>query len=332
VSIILAFTERPRANLRDVVRTGAVDLLHLPVSDTLLLETIERAIAMSRAEQASDTGSTTSARRSEQGTLVAVTSPIGGAGKTVLATNLAYFLRTKTGGRTCLVDLNLEFGRVASALRLRPKYTIVDLVQREEGEEQEFVNHLEEHLVTHDSGVEVLAAPKDATEAELIGAGDAIRVLQALRSTFDFIVVDTPASLTEVVLSALDLADSIFGVSTLDLPSLRTLRRFLSMLEQLKISTEEVRLVLNKEERDTGIDIVEVGKLFPEGLSAVLPYDRQVTKTLNLGVPILSYRPDVEFSRRLCDAFGVLQEAADAPSTDDSPGGGRPGWRRLFKR
>src|SRR5262249_15893612 len=48
MSVVLAFSRRPDGSLRDIVRTGAVDLLQLPVDDKELTESIDRAVELSR--------------------------------------------------------------------------------------------------------------------------------------------------------------------------------------------------------------------------------------------------------------------------------------------
>lgn len=328
LSIILAFSDRPNANLREIVRTGAIDLLHLPVSDDFLMETIERALAMSRSASSSEpvAGPT---RTTAESTVITVASPTGGAGKTIFSINLAYHLRRTLRAAVCIVDLDLEFGRVATALRLRPRYTIIDPFQRDEGDDEELQQFLGEYLVEHDSGLSVLAAPKDPTESDAIGGPEVIRIIQAIRARFDYIILDTPSSLNDVVLSAIDLSDVIYLLSPLDLPNLRTLSRYISTLQGMKVSSEAIRLVLNKEERDTGVDVAELEKLFPLGFKMVLPYSREVTKSLNLGSPVLEYRPAGEFSRRLVDGLNDL--VADATSADGTPVADGAAPRRWWK-
>ena len=90
-----------------------------------------------------------------------MSSATGGCGKTFLATNLAYMLSHYTGKRACIVDLDLQFGEVSTALRLRPRYTIFDALERTAGEEPDLEAHIEDYLVTHETGFSVLAAPKD---------------------------------------------------------------------------------------------------------------------------------------------------------------------------
>src|SRR6059058_6383174 len=51
MSVLLAFNRRPEARLREIVRTGAIDLLQLPVKDDELLESVQRAIELSSHQQ-----------------------------------------------------------------------------------------------------------------------------------------------------------------------------------------------------------------------------------------------------------------------------------------
>ena len=67
------------------------------------------------------------------------------------------------------------------------------------------------------------------------------------------------------MLAAFDLSDALYAMATLDLPSVRNMGVFLSTMERLKISADNVRLILNKAERDVGIDVDQVTRLFPQG-------------------------------------------------------------------
>ncbi|HUQ63128.1 MAG TPA: AAA family ATPase [Acidimicrobiales bacterium] len=303
MSMVLAFSSRPDAQLRDIVRAGAMDLLQLPVSEKVLHDAIERAVEVAHHRPAIVPASAPHAPAqlpAKQAQVFTVASATGGCGKTFFATNLAYFLHHNTGKRVCIVDLDLQFGEVSTALRLRPRFTIFDALQRDEGEESgDLPAKIEDYLVTHDTGVHVLAAPKDPSDADRIHPPDVTKIIESLRSTCDYLIVDTPAALTEIVLAAFDLSNDLYVMATLDLPSVRNMSVFLNTLEKLKIPADNVRLILNKAEKDVGIDIDQVTRLFPQGFSAVLPYAREVSKSVNVGTPILAFSPGSEVSRRM---------------------------------
>jgi len=329
-SLILAFAKRPDATLREIIRTGAIDLLQLPATDRSLQESIERAVAHSRIDRAMPAATTEAAcAASPKGTVFTVSSATGGCGKTFYATNLAYYLHQHTGKRTCIVDLDLQFGEVSTALRLRPRYTITDALAREDIDDVDLSTHIEEYVVSHDSGVMVLPAPKDPSEADRIHPTDVTRVIEAARARFDYVVVDTPAALTEIVLAAFDLSDQLYVMATLDLPSVRHMGVFLNTLDKLKIPSDNVKLILNKAERDVGLDIDQVGRLFPQGFTSVLPYAKEVSKSVNVGTPVLAFSPSSEVSRRMTTGMAPLLPVGSPARVAETDTGKR---RSLFGR
>ncbi|MGH9000820.1 MAG: AAA family ATPase, partial [Acidimicrobiia bacterium] len=227
-SIVLTFSDRPDASLRDIIQTGADDVLRLPMGVSELTFALERAIAIGGRRLApvpaagAAPAPTEAAARAGLARVFTVSSATGGCGKTFYATNMAMYLARHTGQKVVLVDLDLQFGEVSTALRLRPDYTIHDALRRDDdGGEMEFAEHLDEFLVRHESGFFVLAAPKDPAEADRVTPTDVTRILEVLRQQADYVVVDTPAALTEVVLAAFDLSEHLVTLATVDLPSVR---------------------------------------------------------------------------------------------------------------
>jgi len=340
MSLVLAFARRPTAALREIVRTGACDLLQLPIEEKELRESLVRAVELAadrsrmgvafRDTTAAPVPATVSAPV-RLGRVFTTSSATGGCGKTFLATNLAYYLAHYTGARTCVVDLDLQFGEVTTALRLRPRYTIFDALQREDTDESDLRAHLDEYLVEHETGFWVLAAPKEPSEADHISSPDVTRIIEAARTHFDYVVVDTPAALTEVVLAAFDLSDVLYTMATLDLPSVRNMGVFLNQLERLKIPSDNIKLILNKAERDVGIDVDQVTRLFPKQFSCVLPYAREVSKSINLGMPVMASAPNAEVSRLMAVGLSELlpPEARARANQDHASSGGF--FSKLFK-
>lgn len=311
MSLVLAFSRRPDASLRDIVRTGAVDLLQLPIDDKDLAEAVERGIELAGMAPAAVVAEAPAvapvpAPSGGPGTVYTIASATGGCGKTFYATNLAFFLTRYTQKRVCIVDLDLQFGEVSTALRLRPKYTIFDALQREDADETDLQGHIEEYCVQHETGVYVLAAPREPSEADRITPPDVTRILEAVRNRFDYVIVDSPPALAETVLVAFDLSDILYVMATLDLPSVRNMSVFLGTLDRLKVPTENVRLILNKAESDVGIDIEQVTKLFPQGFESVLPYAKEVSRSINLGMPVMAASPNAEISSLMAGGMKLV--------------------------
>ncbi|HEV7536239.1 MAG TPA: AAA family ATPase, partial [Acidimicrobiia bacterium] len=340
-SILLAFSDRPDASLREIVQAGADDILRLPFDHDDLSIALERALDIGGRRLAGVTPKTppgviplpVAPQVPTQARVFTVSSATGGCGKTFMATNMALFLARHTAKQVVLVDLDLQFGEVSTALRLRPNYTIYDALHRDD-DDFDFGEHLDEFLVTHEGGFSVLAAPKDPAEADRIGPADVSRILDVLRSHCDYLVVDTPAALTEVVLAAFDVSEHLFSLATVDLPSVRNLGVFLQTLDKLRIPADNISLILNKAERDVGLDIGQITRLFPQGFKAILPYAREVSRSINMGMPVLASDPGAEVSRKL--AACLLEYLPDADRARANEGLDQPvkhpGRFKLFGR
>lgn len=340
MSLVLAFARRPTAALREIVRTGACDLVQLPIEDKELQEALVRAIELCSRPQPQlilpapvpvGAAAVPTPPPRPLGRVFTTSSATGGCGKTFLATNMAYFLATHTGARTIVIDLDLQFGEVTTALRLRPRYTIFDALQREDTDEADLQAHLDEYLVQHETGFWVLAAPKEPSEADHIASPDVTRIIEAARSCFDYVIIDTPAALTEVVLAAFDLSDVMYTMATLDLPSVRNMGVFLNQLERLKIPSDSIRLILNKAERDVGIDVEQVTRLFPKQFSAVLPYAREVSRSINLGMPVMASAPSADVSRLMAVGLSELLPPDSRARIAPAPAPKSGLLSRLFK-
>jgi pilus assembly protein CpaE len=313
--LLLALNHWRSSDLRETVRAGALDILRLPVADDALLEAVEQAIETGAAMREARGGDRPVEREKDaQGTVVAVVSASGGSGKTFLASNLAYHLVSGAKKETCLIDLDLQFGELSTSLRLKPRHTIHDLLAGE-GDDEDLGQRLQAHLERHESGIRVLAAPDDPEQADAIEAFHVAAVLDAARAQFDYVIVDTPTALSEGVLVALEHADQIFVLATLDLPSVRNLGVMLNTLKKLKVPVERVSLLLNKVEPDVGIDVARVEQYFPQGFSMVIPYGREVNRSLNMGQPVLAYAPRGEVSKAL--VAGLVATLVSRSEEDD---------------
>jgi pilus assembly protein CpaE len=220
-------------------------------------------------------------------------------------------------------------------LRLQPSYTIADVLGQEHDEEIDLTTHIEDYLVQYEDKFWALPAPKEPSQADRITPVEVAKVLDALRTRFDYIVVDTPTALAETVLSAFDLSEHLFVMTTLDLPSVRNLGLFLQTLQKLRISSDNVSLVMNKVEKDIGIDVEQITKLFPQGFRSTLPYAKEVSRSVNMGRPILGANPESDISKRIAAGLAEFLPPEARLRSEQKPAaaGVRMGsLSRFFKR
>jgi pilus assembly protein CpaE len=220
----------------------------------------------------------------EPASVVALFSPKGGVGRTTISVNLAV-AAAQSGKRVALVDASFQFGDVGVLLNLNPRNkSIADLAGEIQAGEQ--YDSLDGFLVAHSSGVRVLLAPPSPEQAELVNPAAVKTVLEALRNENDLVVVDCPSSFNETTLAVLDEADMILTLLTLEITSVKNMRLFLEVCEQLGYGPEKIRLVLNRADSTLGIRVADVEHSIGRKVDHTIVSDgRSVVYALNRGVP-----------------------------------------------
>ena len=329
IRIVLAWNRRPGGSMKDVVAIGA-DALVDPDDVAQLRGAVLRGLDLAE-RVASGFGVELVEAPKPLGQVLTVASATGGCGKTFYATNLAFALNSLSDKTVCLLDLDLQFGEVMTALRLRSRHTMADVVAI--ADDEDLTTYLPEMVTHHESGIHVLPAPLDPAEADRIRPQDVTRVIDACRARYDYVIVDNPTGLGETTLAALDRSAHLFVMAALDLSSMRNLRLFLQTLDRLHIADHDVSLVLNKEQSGVGLDAEDVEQLFPMGFRSRIPFDRDVPRSMNAGVPVIEAYPTSPVSGEIVRSIvEFLPEEAQAAARE-AAGHRRDRWyRRLFTR
>jgi pilus assembly protein CpaE len=291
--IVILSVQSDSDYIKRAMRAGARDFIAKPPSGDELVSTIRQVAEDARElkERWKPPPPAPPVRPGEDGggprplgKVIAVYSAKGGVGVTTLATNLAIGLNT---GETpaVLVDTSLQFGDVAAFLNLQVKNSIADLAARVDELEADVV---EEVLMSHESGLRVLAAPQRPELADEVKPDQVRQVLQYLRRGFAYIIVDTHSTMDDMTLAVLDVADLLVAVATPDIPAIKDARLLFDLLVALEFSPSNVVFVLNKMHPRSGITSEAVGDNLKHAVDAEIPYDeRTVIASINRGVPLL---------------------------------------------
>jgi pilus assembly protein CpaE len=279
--------------LRRSMLAGAREFLVKPFSSDELTASIRQVYSRER-EKAGRAMAVAQASRpldpTEEGQVVAVFSPKGGVGRTTIAVNLAVAAASEMGKKVTLIDASFQFGDVAVLLNLNPKdKSMAELVpQLDEGHDPDSV---EAFTQTHSSGIHVLLAPPSPEMAELITPAGVKHVIEILRQHSELVVVDCAAWFNDTLLGILDMADVVLTVLTLGITSIKNIRLFLEVAEQLGYS-HKIRLVLNRADTTLGIRVADVEHSIGRKVDHTIVSDgRAVVYALNRGVPfVLSNR------------------------------------------
>jgi pilus assembly protein CpaE len=247
--------------------------------------------------------------------LIAVYSPKGGAGRTTIATNLAVALQRDTGARVCLVDANLQFGDVGVLLNLNPKNrSIADAV--ESGEPDGDI--IDSVVIDHSTGIRVLLAPPAPEGADMVTPAYLRKIVEHLRTTHHYVIVDLPSGLSDHSLGVMDAADVILVLTALEITTIKNVRLYLEVADQLDYSRTKLRLVINRADAAQGIRIADVEASFRRPIDGTIVSDGRLSVlAVNRGVPFVVSHPESVLSRDVARLAQTL--VGDSLVAQDQP-------------
>jgi len=328
--IIMMSVHGEAEQLKRSLTAGAREFLVKPFSSDEFATSIRRVYERESARQEQlaaqapvTTGPRFSPEEIDKHQVLAVFSPKGGSGRTTVAANLALAIFKETEQRVCLVDANLQFGDIGVLLNLNPKNrSMLDAV--EGGEPDPDI--IDSVVIDHSTGIRVLLAPPTPEGADLVTPAYLRKIVQHLKATHDFVVVDLPAALNDHSLGVMDAADQIVVLAALEITTIKNVRLFLEVADQLDYDRNKIRLVINRSDTAQGIRITDVeasirrpidGEIVSDGRLAVL--------AVNRGVPFVVSHPDGALSRDIFKLARTL--VGDATAAAD-----KQGKRGLFAR
>jgi pilus assembly protein CpaE len=207
----------------------------------------------------------------------------------------------QSGKTVTLVDLDLQFGDVGLALGLSPDKTIYDLATSGGAMDAEKV---EAYLAHHESGVRVLLAPVRPDQAGAVTVEFLRQLYATLRSSNDYVLVDTPPGFTPEVIASVDSSTHVCMVGMLDSLSLKNTKLGLETLELMGYDNERVHLVLNRADSHVGITHDDVKAIVGRQPNVMVPSHRDIARSVNAGAPIVSSEGRSEAAK----AFRALAE------------------------
>ncbi len=233
--------------------------------------------------------------RSRLGRVVTVMSPKGGAGKTVMATNVALLLaQWNDPSRVAVLDADLQFGDVCLAMQLDPKTSLVDAAANLEKLDEALLDSL---MVRHESGVRVLAAPLEPALADAISTQAVVKVVGMMKRMFDYVIIDTAPFLDEPVLTILERSDDVLLVVDMDMPSVKNAKLALDTLRLINFPIRKIKLILNRVNSKARLDVEELERSLDLRVMAAIPSDKIVPRSVNEGVPVVALNPRSRVAR-----------------------------------
>jgi pilus assembly protein CpaE len=260
------------------MRAGAREYLAEPISQDTLAEALIRAAARRQEPDR---------EKKLGGEMMVFMAAKGGAGVTTIASNVALALTKESDKKVVLVDLNLQLGDVSLALGMKPRFSIRDALANAHRLDADFVSTL---LDVHSSGLSVLAAPEDFSPLQSVEINALEKLFFILQEQFAYVVVDAGCASALGAIPIAEIANAVYVITQVDVPSLRNSHRVISHLRNAISPGRKLEVVVNRYDgRKTEITQEKIEKTLSVPVKWKVPNDyAAVHRSQNIGSPLAS--------------------------------------------
>jgi pilus assembly protein CpaE len=284
--------------LMDAMHLGVKEFIPLPIAEAKFAAAIERVAHIHGM--------------GKRAKVINVIPTQGGCGSTSIACNLAASLAQT--GKTCLIDMDLMRGGVASYFDTRPRYTIADVMESQAKVDKQLLDNA---LAIHrKSSVAILARPELPEDTQRITQQGLHRLLGVVGRVFDFVVIDSLMSISPLYAAAIQGADTNIIVMQLNVPSAKNAERFVGALRRMGIESTKIRIVVNRYvKKGWDIDPAEVERALGLKISWMIPNDfKNAIAAINYGEPVVLRTPRAEMSTSITELAQSIhgKQAKDA--------------------
>jgi pilus assembly protein CpaE len=299
---VIAYSSMSDASsVRRAMVSGARDYLVKPPRPEELARAIYSVLEQEERRRTRMSGD--AASTAARGTVITVFGAKGGIGKTTISTNLSAALCKASNSSVAIVDMDTRFGDVAIMMDVVVEFSIADLGRNIENVNRETIG---DYLVRHNSGVEILPAPLHPTEWGALGRQHITTVIDLLSQTHDYVVIDTPGAFNELVATALEAANIILLVTSMDIASIKDTALALEMLRAAAVSEDKVKLIINHSTSSNSLRPEDVERVLEYEVYWRIPHDVAVSSSNQLGQPIVLTKPYARASRAITEIAASL--------------------------
>lgn len=242
---------------------------------------------------------------------IVIFSTKGGAGKTLIASNLAVSLGAE-GKNVCLIDLDIHVvGDMAHMLNLTPQKSIADLMNFLQKAPQQ-AKKADFTVQTNLYNVDFLTGILRPQQAASLYPEKIRDVFAFLDKDYDYIVVDAGESFNNVFLSVLNQANLMLLVVTPDVLSVFQAKWMLDTLQVLHFPLSMIKLVLNRAESTSSISWQEIRNNLPLDIIVKIPSEgKVVNQAINQGVPVVVESPRSRIAQSILELARTIAAAKD---------------------
>jgi pilus assembly protein CpaE len=266
-------------DVRQLMRLDVVDVVPQPV----MPNDLGTAIAFAARSKIKDEGG------GESGKIVSVLKSGGGVGATTLCVQSGYLIAQRLKSEdpeVCILDLDLQSGNASLYMDIDNRVGLIDVMESPERVDASLLASVVGH---HQSGLDVLAAPRDVLPMDVVTPSAIDSCLKVAAEKYRFVLVDLPPVWCDWSMRALQKSDLILMVTQLTVPHVRQARRQLDHLTSHGLVDIPVSVVVNRFEKGwgKGVNAKEAAKALNREIDYFIMSDfKLVSEAINQGVPI----------------------------------------------
>jgi pilus assembly protein CpaE len=214
---------------RELFRRGVSDYLVAPAPLNMVAESMA-ALCADPSERPA-------------GQIIAFIGARGGAGSSVVCHNVAWSIASGLRGDTVIADFDLAFGTTGLDFNREPAKGLAEALASSERLDHKKLDRLLSKCADH---LSLLASPASLDRESDVDADAAERVVDALRQSHPYVILDIPHHWSAAARRLTMAADDVVITAEPDLASLRNAKSLVDLLRALRADDRPPHLVLNK--------------------------------------------------------------------------------------
>lgn len=287
------------------LRSGVKEFVPQPLKKDEVVESLLKFLQKKLEQEKRETSS-----KSVKGKVFTVFGAKGGVGTSTIAVNLATAMTQLKGNPSvALVDMNLLSGDVPLFLNMKSVFNWVEVARNLSRLDATYLMTI---IQKHASGLHVLPAPvmmgdDTCMSPDLITKVE--KVLELMRTIFDFVVIDGGLLLGYVSTYLIGISDKVLLVTIPSLPGIINTRKLLDAFHDLGYPPGDTIVVMNRYNQKSGISIDEVRKIIKRDIRWSIPNDYKSTmNAINTGVHLLKSAPNTDITRKIIEMAADLSK------------------------